>query len=69
MPTEGYYLTLAPPSDVRALCSSLVDHSIHLISTKAGSRVVAECAAYGTTKDRKRIMKSLTFVIEEYSSQ
>jgi len=53
------YVTVAPPSDVRALCSSLVDHSIHLLSTRAGSRVVAECATYGTPKDRKRIMKSL----------
>lgn len=53
------YVTAAPSSDVRSLCSSLVDHSIHLLSTKPGSRVVAECAAYGTPKDRKRIMKSL----------
>eukprot|EP00551_Chaetoceros_affinis_P006113 CAMPEP_0203670650 /NCGR_PEP_ID=MMETSP0090-20130426/6661_1 /ASSEMBLY_ACC=CAM_ASM_001088 /TAXON_ID=426623 /ORGANISM="Chaetoceros affinis, Strain CCMP159" /LENGTH=636 /DNA_ID=CAMNT_0050535557 /DNA_START=100 /DNA_END=2010 /DNA_ORIENTATION=- len=53
------YVTVAPPSDVRALCPSLVDHSIHLLSTRSGSRVVAECAAYGTPKDRKRIMKSL----------
>lgn len=53
------YVTAASSKDVRALCSSLVDHSIHLISTRAGSRVVAECAAYGTPKDRKRIMKSM----------
>lgn len=53
------YVTTATPNEVRALCSSLVDHSIHLLSTRAGSRVVAECAAYGTPKDRKRIMKSL----------
>jgi pumilio family protein 6 len=53
------YVTVASPKDVRALCSSLVDHSIHLLSTRAGSRVVAECAAYGTPKDRKRILKSL----------
>ncbi len=55
----GEYVTVASPNDVRSLSSSLVDHSIHLLSTKAGSRVVAECAAYGTPKDRKRIMKSL----------
>jgi pumilio family protein 6 len=53
------YVTAASPNDVRTLCSSLVDHSIHLLSTKAGSRVVAECATYGTPKDRKRILKSL----------
>jgi len=53
------YVTAASPNEVQSLCSSLVDHSIHLLSTKAGSRVVAECAAYGTPKDRKRILKSL----------
>jgi CPL (NUC119) domain. len=53
------YVTAATPNDVRTLCSSLVDHSIHLLSTKAGARVVAECATYGTPKDRKRILKSL----------
>jgi pumilio family protein 6 len=53
------YVTAASPNEVRSLCSSLVDHCIHLISTRAGSRVVAECAAYGTPKDRKRIMKSM----------
>lgn len=53
------YVTTASPNEVRSLCSSLVDHSIHLLSTRAGSRTVAECAAYGTPKDRKRMMKSL----------
>ena len=53
------YVTAASPNDVRALCSSLVDHSIHFLSTRAGARVVAECASYGTPKDRKRILKSL----------
>mmetsp|Transcript_16585 Transcript_16585/g.24878 ORF Transcript_16585/g.24878 Transcript_16585/m.24878 type:complete len:629 (-) Transcript_16585:15-1901(-) len=53
------YMTASPPTEIRSLCSSLVDHSIHLLSTRAGSRVVAECAAYGTPKDRKRILKSL----------
>ena len=53
------YVTAASSSDVRSLCPSLVDHSIHLLSTRSGSRVVAECATYGTPKDRKRIMKSL----------
>ena len=53
------YVTSASPNDVRAITSSVVDHSIHMLSTRAGARVVAECAAYGTPKDRKRIMKSL----------
>ena len=53
------YVTSASPNDVRAITSSAVDHSIHMLSTRAGTRVVAECATYGTPKDRKRIMKSL----------
>mmetsp|Transcript_19481 Transcript_19481/g.56043 ORF Transcript_19481/g.56043 Transcript_19481/m.56043 type:complete len:634 (-) Transcript_19481:45-1946(-) len=53
------YVTSASPNDVRAITSSVVDHSIHMLSTRAGTRVVAECATYGTPKDRKRIMKSL----------
>mmetsp|Transcript_35671 Transcript_35671/g.42601 ORF Transcript_35671/g.42601 Transcript_35671/m.42601 type:complete len:624 (+) Transcript_35671:60-1931(+) len=53
------YVTSASPNDVRSLASSIADHSIHLLSTKAGARVVAECTAYGTVKDRKKILKSL----------
>jgi pumilio family protein 6 len=53
------YVVCASPNEVQSLCPSLVDHAIHLLSTKHGSRVVAECAAYGTSKDRKKIMKSL----------
>ena len=53
------YVVCASPNEVQSLSSSLVDHSIHLLSTKYGSRVIAECAAYGTSKDRKKIMKSL----------
>jgi len=53
------YVTTASPNSVRSLAPSIVDHSIHLLSTKAGTRVVAECAAYGTPKDRKRMLKSL----------
>lgn len=53
------YVTTASPNDIRSLCSSLVDHSIHILTTKPGSRVIAECCSYGTPKDRKRIMKSL----------
>jgi len=53
------YVTSASSNDVRSLASSIADHSIHLLSTKAGARVVAECTAYGTVKDRKKILKSL----------
>ena len=53
------YLEVADPSDIRTMASSVADHSIHLLSTRAGSRVVAICASYATPKDRKRICKSL----------
>ena len=53
------YVANASPNDVRDIAPSVVDHSIHLLSSKAGTRVVAACVSYGTAKDRKRIMKSL----------
>jgi len=54
------YVTVASPNEIRAnLNPLLVDQSIHLLSTRAGARVVAELIAYGTPKDRKRVMKSL----------
>jgi pumilio family protein 6 len=53
------YMEVAEPNEIRAMASSVVDNSIHMLSTRAGSRVVAICAAYGTPKDRKRICKSL----------
>jgi len=54
------YLDVAEPNEIRStIASSLVDHSIHLLSTRAGSKVVAKCASYATPKDRKRICKSL----------
>ena len=53
------YVANCSPKEVRDIAPSVVDHSIHFLSSKAGTRVVAACAAYGTAKDRKRIMKSL----------
>lgn len=53
------YLDVADSSDIRAMMSSAADHSPQLLSTRAGARVVAACASYGTPKDRKRICKSL----------
>jgi pumilio family protein 6 len=53
------YVSVAPPEDIRSMSPNVVDHSIHMLSTRAGTRVVAACASYGTTKDRKRILKSL----------
>ena len=35
------------------------EHAIQMISSRAGTRVMCECAAYGTAKDRKKILKSL----------
>ena len=41
------------------LITNLVDHSLHMMSTRAGTQVVIYCTAYGTAKDRKRILKAL----------
>jgi pumilio family protein 6 len=53
------YMEVADAGDIRTMAPSVVDHSIHLLSTRAGTKVVAACASYGTPKDRKRICKSL----------
>lgn len=58
------YTKLVSPEEIRSsLCSGanvgLVDNAIHMVTTRPGTFVVAECAAYGTAKDRKRIIKSL----------
>lgn len=54
------YTSIAMPNDVRSfLAPALAEHSLHLLSTRAGTRVVCECIAYGTVKDRKKIIKCL----------
>ena len=53
------YIDVVEPSEIRMISSTVADHSIHLLSTRVGTRVVAACASYGTPKDRKRICKSL----------
>jgi pumilio family protein 6 len=53
------YVGVAPPVEIRALAATSADHAIHLLSTRSGTRVVAALTAYGTAKDRKRILKSL----------
>jgi pumilio family protein 6 len=53
------YVDVVDPSEIRMISSTIADHSIHLLSTRVGTRVVAACASYGTPKDRKRICKSL----------
>ena len=52
------YVSIASPNDIRDfLTPALAEHSLHLISTRAGTKVVCECAAYGTVKERKKILK------------
>ena len=54
------YLDVVEPSnDLRTMLATAADHAIHLLSTRAGTRVCAAMVAYGSAKDRKRIMKSL----------
>ena len=53
------YIAEASPKEIRLMASTAADNAIHLLSTRAGSRAVASFVAYGTAKDRKRIMKSL----------
>jgi len=52
------YTSIATPNDIRSfLTPALAEHSLHLISTRAGTKVVCECMAYGTVKHRKKIIK------------
>ncbi|KAL7442181.1 hypothetical protein ACHAXM_008643 [Skeletonema potamos] len=54
------YASIASPDDIRSfLAPALAEHSLHLLSTRAGTKVVCECAAYGTVKDRKKMLKCL----------
>lgn len=55
------YCTVQSGTELRSqgLLSNLVDHTLHLISTRAGAHVMVTCAAYGTAKDRKRMLKAL----------
>ena len=53
------YVLAASANEIRSISSSISDHAIHLLSTRQGARVVAECASYSTPKDRKKMMKSL----------
>jgi pumilio family protein 6 len=54
------YITIASSNEIRSyLTPSVADHALHLLSTRHGTRVVCECLAYGTVKDRKRIIKCM----------
>jgi pumilio family protein 6 len=59
-------LQAIPPEEVRSMVGNtttasapLVDSCVHLVSTRAGARAVSTLVAYGTAKDRKRIVKGL----------
>ena len=52
------YASIAAPNDVRSfLAPALAEHSLHLLSTRAGTKVVCDCIAYGAVKDRKKMIK------------
>jgi len=53
------YLETCSTAEVRSVASTAADHAIHLLSTRSGTAAVARLTAYGTAKDRKRILKSL----------
>ena len=54
------YITIASRDEVRSsLAPSLADHALHLLSTRHGTRVVCDCLAYASVKDRKRMLKCL----------
>lgn len=54
------YTTIASPNDIRSfLAQALAEHALHLLSTRAGTKVVCDCIAYGTVKDRKKMIKCL----------
>jgi pumilio family protein 6 len=53
------YIAVTTPKEIRAMAAVAADNVIRLLSTRAGTRVAAALVAYGSAKDRKRIMKSL----------
>jgi len=53
-----YAEVLKPPEFVKSgLLATLSDQSLVLVSTRAGARLVVWCIAYGSAKDRRKIMK------------
>ncbi len=53
------YVQSAGPVLVRELVPTLMDYLLLLTGTRPGCKVLAECAAYGTPKDRKKMLKAL----------
>lgn len=52
------FCQVVTPVEIRSLAATGADSAIHLLSAKAGTRVVALWIAYGTAKERKRILRS-----------
>jgi pumilio family protein 6 len=46
-------------SEIRSMASSAADHTIHLLTSKAGTKIASLLISYATAKDRKRIIKNL----------
>jgi len=55
------YTSIAKPNDIRSFLTPAIaaEDSLHLLSTRAGTKVVCECFAYATVKDRKKMIKCL----------
>ncbi|TFJ82621.1 hypothetical protein NSK_006045 [Nannochloropsis salina CCMP1776] len=53
------YTCNAGPVLVRELVPTLLDYLLLLTGTRPGCKALAECAAYGTPKDRKKMLKAL----------
>jgi pumilio family protein 6 len=45
--------------EIRSMASSAADHTIHLLTSKAGTKIACLLVSYATAKDRKRIIKNL----------
>ena len=52
------YMSVASYDRLTNMIPNLRDAALALVSTKYGSQVVCKCLAYGTAKDRKRIIKA-----------
>jgi len=53
------YVCNCGPALIRELVPTLMDYLLLLTGTRPGCKVLAECAAYGTPKDRKKMLKAL----------
>ncbi|TRY76694.1 hypothetical protein TCAL_02671 [Tigriopus californicus] len=59
------YLTVCTPEQRTDLVNQLRDVCVHMVHTEYGKRLTVEAVKYGTTKDRKAIVKSFKgFVVK-----